>query len=111
MFLFASRTDTFGQVILEAQASGLPVIAVGEGGPRDLIEDGCTGCLRPARVDLLADAVVCLAGAPKERLRLSAAARDAVLERSWERALAQLSHGYARALAESAQPAGELVAA
>ena len=32
-FLFASRTDTFGQVILEAQASGLPVVAVAEGGP------------------------------------------------------------------------------
>src|ERR687895_1046771 len=37
LFLFASRTDTFGQVILEAQASGLPVVAVGEGGPRTLI--------------------------------------------------------------------------
>ncbi len=33
VFLFASRTDTFGQVLLEAQASGLPVVAVGEGGP------------------------------------------------------------------------------
>ena len=32
IFLFASRTDTFGQVILEAQASGLPVVAVAEGG-------------------------------------------------------------------------------
>ena len=34
VFLFASRTDTFGQVMLEAQASGLPVVAVAEGGPR-----------------------------------------------------------------------------
>ena len=33
VFLFASRTDTFGQVLLEAQASGLPVVAVAEGGP------------------------------------------------------------------------------
>ena len=38
MFLFASRTDTFGQVVLEAQASGLPVVAVAEGGPLSLIE-------------------------------------------------------------------------
>lgn len=30
IFLFCSRTDTFGQVILEAQASGLPVVAVAE---------------------------------------------------------------------------------
>ena len=45
IFLFASRTDTFGQVMLEAQASGLPVVAVDEGGPRALIEDGRTGLL------------------------------------------------------------------
>ena len=33
VFLFASRTDTFGQVMLEAQARGVPVVAVAEGGP------------------------------------------------------------------------------
>ena len=33
LFLFCSQTDTFGQVMLEAQASGLPVVAVAEGGP------------------------------------------------------------------------------
>ena len=48
VFLFASRTDTFGQVLLEAQASGLPAVAVAEGGPRELIEDGVTGTLFPA---------------------------------------------------------------
>jgi glycosyltransferase involved in cell wall biosynthesis len=39
LFLFCSRTDTFGQVILEAQASGLPVVAVDAGGPSSLIRD------------------------------------------------------------------------
>ena len=47
LFLFASATDTFGQVVLEAQASGLPVVAVDAGGPRTLIEDGRTGSARP----------------------------------------------------------------
>ncbi|MGO9320028.1 MAG: glycosyltransferase, partial [Solirubrobacteraceae bacterium] len=46
IFLFPSRTDTFGQVILEAQASGLPVIAVAAGGPLSLIEDRVSGLLR-----------------------------------------------------------------
>ena len=45
IFLFPSRTDTFGQVILEAQASGLPVVAVAEGGPLSLIEDRVSGLL------------------------------------------------------------------
>ena len=43
VFLFCSRTDTYGQVIAEAQASGLPVVAVGEGGPATLIRDRQTG--------------------------------------------------------------------
>ncbi len=38
LFLFCSETDTFGQVVLEAQASGLPVVAVAAGGPAELIE-------------------------------------------------------------------------
>ena len=49
LFLFCSRTDTFGQVILEAQASGLPVVAVAEGGPAELIADGRTRPALPAR--------------------------------------------------------------
>ena len=44
VFLFPSSTDTFGQVILEAQASGLPVIAVAAGGPLSLIEHRAPGC-------------------------------------------------------------------
>ena len=54
VFCFASETDTFGQVVLEAQASGLPVLAVDAGGPGELIEDGVDGLLRPADADALA---------------------------------------------------------
>ena len=74
IFLFASRTDTFGQVILEAQASDLPVVAVGEGGPASLIEHGETGLLTEADTGALADAVLELARSPllHERLRRSA---------------------------------------
>ena len=105
VFLFASRTDTFGQVILEAQASGLPVVAVGEGGPASLIDarrDRAAGA-RPTP-DALAD---CAA----ERDRKPAAGRRAaprtarsrsVRGRTWEAALERLAAGYRRTLAAGA---------
>jgi glycosyltransferase involved in cell wall biosynthesis/predicted metal-dependent phosphoesterase TrpH len=43
LFVFPSATDTFGNVVLEAQASGLPVIVSDEGGPRELMIEGETG--------------------------------------------------------------------
>jgi glycosyltransferase involved in cell wall biosynthesis len=98
LLLFASRTDTFGQVLLEAQASGLPVVAVAEGGPCSIVEDGLTGLLRPADAAALADAVLELAGAPLLRERLAQRAFEAVRERTWERALSRLADGYRRAL-------------
>ena len=67
MFLFCSRTDTYGQVVLEAGASGLPVIAVAEGGPATLIENNHTGLLCQADADHLAG------GDPAPRLLASAA--------------------------------------
>jgi glycosyltransferase involved in cell wall biosynthesis/predicted metal-dependent phosphoesterase TrpH len=101
MFMFASRTDTFGQVILEAQASGLPVIAVAEGGPVSLLDDGNTGVLVATDGDLtasLAHAVVNMAAAPLVRARLRRAALNAVSGRSWEAAMDKLAAGYSGAL-------------
>lgn len=98
VFLFPSATDTFGQVILEAQASGLPVLAVAAGGPLALVEDGVTGLLREADAGQLADALVELAGSPRLRKRLAQAALNAARERTWERALERLARGYRRAL-------------
>jgi glycosyltransferase involved in cell wall biosynthesis/predicted metal-dependent phosphoesterase TrpH len=99
IFLFASRTDTFGQVILEAQASGLPVVAVAEGGPLELVENGRTGRLCAADADELATGVLELATRPGLRAAMSAEARAAAAERSWESSLAQLRAAYDRALA------------
>ena len=109
-FLFASRTDTFGQVVLEAQASGLPVVAVAEGGPVSLIEHGETGLLAPADPDALATAVVSITEGPllAERLRRNALA--AVHTRTWEASMERLAAGYRRALDEVAAARQRVVA-
>jgi glycosyltransferase involved in cell wall biosynthesis/predicted metal-dependent phosphoesterase TrpH len=99
-FLFASRTDTFGQVVLEAQASGLPVVAVGEGGPASLIVDGETGLLCRADAEALADAVVSVVRQPLLASRLRRAALASVSGRTWEAALERLADGYRRVLGE-----------
>jgi glycosyltransferase involved in cell wall biosynthesis/predicted metal-dependent phosphoesterase TrpH len=98
VFLFPSATDTFGQVILEAQASGLPVVAVAAGGPLSLIDDGLNGLLRPAEAGALAEAVVSLAASPLRREALRRAAVRTARGRTWERTLELLAAGYRRAL-------------
>jgi glycosyltransferase involved in cell wall biosynthesis/predicted metal-dependent phosphoesterase TrpH len=97
-FLFCSSTDTYGQVILEAAASGLPIVAVAEGGPAALIENRHTGLLCLPDPDHLAGALLQLASAPQLRRALGAAGARAARERSWERSMGQLAAGYRRAL-------------
>ena len=80
LFLFCSQTDTFGQVVLEAQASGLPVVAVDAGGPAELIADGRSGLLCPPDAATLAGALAGLAASRAARDRLARGARSAAAD-------------------------------
>lgn len=83
VFLFPSRTDTFGLVMLEAMACGTPVAAYPVTGPIDVVRDGYSGCLDE---DLAVAATRALALSRDD-------CRQAALERTWERATQQfLSH-------------------
>jgi glycosyltransferase involved in cell wall biosynthesis/predicted metal-dependent phosphoesterase TrpH len=106
IFLFPSRTDTFGQVILEAQASGLPVVAVSAGGPLALVEDRVSGLLSAPDACSLAECVLELAASPLLRRRLAAVALEAVRRRTWESAMERLSEGYRRALEQPQSASG-----
>jgi len=99
LFLFCSRTDTFGQVLLEAQASGLPVVAVSAGGPAELVDDGRSGVLCPPDPYAIAEAVAGLAASRAGRERLARGGLAAVRERTWDAALGRLADGWRRALA------------
>ena len=106
LFLFCSCTDTYGQVITEAQASGLPVVAVREGGPVSLIRDRHSGWLVEPDADEIASAVAQLAASPFLRERLSRSALADVRGRTWEAAFEQLAAGYDRVIARAQRTGG-----
>jgi glycosyltransferase involved in cell wall biosynthesis len=76
-FVFPSTTDTFGNVVLEAQASGLPVIVSDEGGPHELMIDGETGLVvRDIDESGLTDAILALLRDPALVRRMGSSARS-----------------------------------
>ncbi|MCA9289130.1 MAG: glycosyltransferase [Phycisphaerales bacterium] len=89
MFLFPSITDTLGQVVMEAQAAGLPVLVTEMGGPKEVMEDGRTGhVLGHKNPEQWVDAIVGLIADNARRAEMSRAAIDAMqscsLEQSFE---------------------------
>jgi phosphatidylinositol alpha 1,6-mannosyltransferase len=94
-FLFASLTETLGLVLLEAMASGLPVIAAPAGGVRDHLCDGVNGLSYPAGdVGAMAQVMVRLAGDGPLRQRLARGARRTAESLSWDREMERLDRSY-----------------
>lgn len=94
LFAFPSRTDTLGQVVMEAQCSGCPTLVTNEGGPRELVVEGVTGYVLPAtNVDRWVEAMAELLADEPRRAAMSQAAMDrshlfsikASFSRFWER--------------------------
>jgi glycosyltransferase involved in cell wall biosynthesis len=87
IFVFPSTTDTFGNVILEAQACGVPVVVSDSGGPKELVEDKANGLITKSHdVDDFARAIRALVTNPALRERMGKSARASVIDRSWPRA-------------------------
>lgn len=84
IFVHPGESETFGQTLQEAHASGVPVVATGRGGPLDLVRSGVDGWLyRPGDLGDLRDRVADLAGDARKRRALGEAGRAAVEGRSW----------------------------
>lgn len=96
LFAFSSVTETFGNVVLEALASGLPAVALRAGGVASTIEDGATGILVPpdAPPSALATALIGLVDRPARRAALAEAARAYAVEQTWESIMGRLRGNY-----------------
>lgn len=95
LFVFPSRTDTAGNVVLEAQACGLPVVVSDAGGPRENMIPGTTGVIgEGTAAELWAEQIADLLRSPSRRLSMQWAAREYALTRQWSRALEPLYRTY-----------------
>jgi len=85
VFVFPSRTDTFGNVVQEAAASQVPSVVTNEGGPQHLVVPGITGYVAGTNDEFVAR-VLELASDVELRKRMGTAARERVSGVSWDAA-------------------------
>jgi glycosyltransferase involved in cell wall biosynthesis len=114
LFAFASLTETFGNVILEAMASGMPVVAVRAGGVGDTVQPGRTGLLvEPGEPpERFAEAVLALVDDHPRRQAMAEAARQYALSQSWDAIMGALRLRYQAVIeAEAAARAASAAAA
>jgi glycosyltransferase involved in cell wall biosynthesis len=105
IFCHTSVTETFGLVVLEAMASGVPVIARDAGGPSDTIEHGSCGYLIPP--EDLNSFIACiekLSTDAEHRLSMSAVARIFACEATWDKINNRVAWQLADALERNSRP-------
>ena len=112
VFVHTGTSETFGQTIQEAGATGLPVVAPRAGGPVDLVTDGVDGHLfDPATPGSLRARVERVLGDHDHADALGRRAHERVRGRSWSAVVDRLVHHYATATDTAAQRAARRVAA
>ena len=92
LLVFPSHTDTFGNVVLEALASGVPAVVTPDGGPKFIVRDGETGFVVQDDGFARAVAVLVQDRAKLERMRVSA--RSYALGCSWDTVFERVYAGY-----------------
>ncbi|MBD3561253.1 glycosyltransferase, partial [Planktothrix sp. FACHB-1355] len=104
-FIFPSRTETLGLVLLEAMAAGCPVVAARSGGIPDIVTDGVNGYLfDPTDEQGAIAATQRLLAHPEERETLRANARREAERWSWAAATRQLQRYYQSAIFSQSMP-------
>ncbi len=98
LFAFPSRTDTFGNVVLEALASGVPAVVTDAGGPKFIVDHGASGFVA-ATGDAFIERVAELIGNPGLHRAMALNARRLAAEASWDRVFRKVYEAYAVAVA------------
>jgi glycosyltransferase involved in cell wall biosynthesis len=93
LFVFPSRTDTYGNVIQEAAASGVPAVVTSDGGPKNLVVDGATGVIA-ANDESFVRGVVSLAADQEHLAHMGRAAHDHIIGNSWDAAFEMTYSAY-----------------
>lgn len=99
LFVFPSHTDTFGNVVLEALASGVPAVVTPDGGPRTIVRDSITGRIVPDAE--FAPAVAGILGDPDKHAAMRKAARAYALTASWDSVFEGVYTAYEQLLTKS----------
>jgi phosphatidylinositol alpha 1,6-mannosyltransferase len=94
LFMFPSATDTFGNVLLEAMASGLPVVGADVGPTRELLAEQTGMTFRPSDADAFAARVLELARKPDRRAALARNALAFAHGCTWDRVWTNLVDDY-----------------
>jgi glycosyltransferase involved in cell wall biosynthesis len=102
LFMFPSATDTFGNVLLEAMSSGLPVIGAGSGPTRELLAAGGGVTFAPGDTHALATAILSLAADPARRALLAREGARYAAACSWNRIFDDLVGEYCNVIAGAA---------
>ncbi|MEO8395588.1 MAG: glycosyltransferase, partial [Chloroflexota bacterium] len=97
-FMFTGANETFGQVVQEAMASGLPAIIIDQGGITDQVIPGENGYICPADPQAFAAAARRLCDDPGLRRQMSINARRCAEKRPWDVILSELETHYAEAI-------------
>jgi len=82
LFVFPSHTDTFGNVVLEALASGVPAIVTPDGGPCTIVHDGETG--RVVADEEFSAAIAGILADPARHEAMRRGSREFALTMSWD---------------------------
>ena len=103
VFAFPSETETFGNVVLEAMASGVPVVAMARGGPMSLAGSGPSPILARDPSEYV-EAVRALVSDIARRRVMSDAGRARALQMSWDHIFDAVYRAYAEAVRLAQRP-------